>query len=254
MSDYNRHRPIRARPSRKKSTRYKDWLLIAITLVLFQSSVEACISRLASDGQTQDRIFVRSDSDADLQWVWHMEDGGSNSYLSTPMISSHSLEFAVNYNDPSWSSDISVCEGYAFSSMQHMDVSFHRIEPSGPTTEESLAFMQQGIDQSNPHEVKWTQDSTKVGLEQAGTWLVQIQDRSDNRKHSPLLFLFELVILAPCSLSKPVAFAGATYAWPTTTSVKWLEKDPSDALMSQSCNSMALKSEASEAVFLSADN
>ena len=58
------------------------------------------------------------------------------------MMPSQNLEFADNFYDPSWSSDISVCAGYEFPSMHHMDVSFHRIEPSGPTTEESLAFMQ----------------------------------------------------------------------------------------------------------------
>ena len=103
--------------------------------------------------------------------------------------------------------------------------------------------MQQGLDQSNPHEVKWTQDTSKVGLEQAGTWSVRITDRSGDQKHDSLLFQFEVVILAPRQLSKPGAFAGATYAWPTTSSVKWLETEPSDDIL-----------EATEAVFLSADN
>ena len=61
---------------------------------------------------------------------------------------------------------------------------------------------------------------TKLSFDQIGTWNVKMTDSDPDRSHD-MVFEFEMVLVPHCPMSVG-ASNSLTYAWPTTSSAKWM--------------------------------
>ena len=202
--------------------------LMMISYVTSTSSDSDCLSRLSDDlskdlNAERARIFMISDKNHEMSWTWQIEDGGLSSSLRSPLMPDLSPKFS-NDGGLTWTAAlVDACQV-----SDKLTVNFSRIDPEmseDPAKAKKVReSMQNGIRNPGPGILSWTLEPSEIGLEQSGTWLVEV--RTNNMR---LVLEFEIIVVLGCTLSSDAAQeVELTYLW-LTKSISWDEASYRDS-------------------------